>query len=53
MNRTFHRAGSYPPLFKRLPWTQTLGPLTLKNVARPVEAFVLWPARHEIAKLAG
>jgi adenylate cyclase len=25
--------------------TQALGPLALKNVARPVEAFVLWPAR--------
>jgi adenylate cyclase len=33
--------------------TQALGPLALKNVARPVEAFVLWPAHQEIAKLAG
>jgi adenylate cyclase len=33
--------------------TQALGPLRLKNVARPVEAFVLWPARQEIARLAG
>jgi hypothetical protein len=24
MNRTFHRAGSYPPLFKRLPWASGL-----------------------------
>jgi adenylate cyclase len=33
--------------------TQVLGPLALKNVARPVEAFVLWPGRQESAKLAG
>jgi adenylate cyclase len=33
--------------------TQALGPLTLKNVVRPVEAFVLWPMRQEIVKLAG
>jgi adenylate cyclase len=33
--------------------TQSLGPLALKNITRPVEAFVLWPARQEIARLAG
>ena len=33
--------------------TQALGPLALKNVARPVEAFVLWPARTQTARLAG
>jgi adenylate cyclase len=33
--------------------TQALGPLTLKHVARPVEAFVLWPAPQAIARLAG
>jgi adenylate cyclase len=32
--------------------TQSLGPLALKNITRPVEAFVLWPARQEIARLA-
>jgi adenylate cyclase len=31
--------------------TQALGPLALKNVARPVEAFVLWPSRQETPKL--
>ncbi|HEY4042732.1 MAG TPA: adenylate/guanylate cyclase domain-containing protein [Rhodopila sp.] len=31
--------------------TQALGPLALKNVARPVEAFVLWPPQHEPAGL--
>jgi adenylate cyclase len=31
--------------------TQALGPLVLKNVARPVEAFVLWPQARDAPKL--
>ena len=31
--------------------TQALGPLELKNVGRPVEAFVLWPPPTETARL--
>jgi adenylate cyclase len=31
--------------------TEALGPLALKNVGRPVEAFVLWPPPHETARL--
>lgn len=30
---------------------EALGPLALKNVARPVEAFVLWPHQHATANL--
>ena len=29
--------------------SEALGPLRLKHCARPVEAFVLWPLRHEAA----
>jgi adenylate cyclase len=31
--------------------TEALGPLALKNVGRPVEAFVMWPAPHETMEL--
>jgi adenylate cyclase len=31
--------------------TEALGPLTLKNVARPVEAFVMWPRPREAMEL--
>jgi adenylate cyclase len=33
--------------------TQALGPLALKNVTRPVEAYVLWPPEHDTLKLLG
>jgi adenylate cyclase len=29
---------------------EALGPLALKNIAQPVEAFVLWPTPHERAR---
>ena len=32
--------------------TRALGPLALKNVVHPVEAFVLWPALQDVAQLA-
>jgi adenylate cyclase len=31
--------------------SEPLGPLALKNVPRPVEAFVLWPPHHEVAQV--
>lgn len=31
--------------------TEALGPLALKNVGRPVEALVMWPAPHEAVEL--
>lgn len=31
--------------------TEALGPLALKNVGRPVEAFVMWPRPHEAVEL--
>jgi adenylate cyclase len=31
--------------------TDALGPLALKNVPQPVEAFVLWPPHHETAQV--
>jgi adenylate cyclase len=30
---------------------EALGPLDLKNIARPVDAFVLWPSHHEAAQV--
>jgi len=33
--------------------TQALGALDLKNIPRPVEAFVLWPPQYEVPLLLG
>jgi hypothetical protein len=42
MNRTFHRAGSYPPLFKRLPCAREHPSLTSPQGAIPGNGLLLF-----------